>query len=222
MIIVMMYKGDTCDYLEHTLRRAVRASEKHDVVSISDQKINIPGVESFDWDHYAKGTEWFEDLTQFPKSDVFHRRSFVRPAILRNFCNEHGIERFFNADADVLVTGDLHDVCSQWDDCDFTISMCKAARGWLPGINKEIRIGHTNHSVMTALAIEKYIDFTAEYRKVNAAMGDDMMVWSAFAATTGLKWADTADVLDHNIGTQLDTYHNDGTYKWIDWHSGKP
>jgi hypothetical protein len=215
MNIIFMYKGDTCDYMQWTLAQARDASSSHRVICISDRKWGVDGVEYYDWDYYAEGTKWFEELLHGEQDTAFYRRSFVRPAIARNFCQDKGIGRYFNADADVIVTCNLDEVCGQWDDCDFTISLCNKATGRLPGFDSDIRIGHTNHSIMTLKAIDDYIEFARQYSADHKAIGCDMMVWSAFAARTNLKWVDTAGVLDHNIGTQLDDYENDGTVKTL-------
>ena len=208
MNIIFMYKGDACDYLQWTLAQARDASKSHRVICIADREWGVEGVEYYDWDHYAEGTKPFEDLMYGEQDDEFHRRSFVRPAIARNFCQDMGISRYFNADADVIVTCNLDEVCEQWADCDFTISFCNKATGCLPGFDRAIRIGHTNHSIMTVKAIDDYMEFARQYSAEHTAIGCDMIVWSAFAARTNLKWADTSSVLDHNIGTQLEDYES--------------
>jgi len=215
MNIIFMYKGDTCDYLQWTLAQARDASKSHRVICISDKEWGVDGVEYYDWDYYAEGTKPFEDLMDVPQDDVFHRRSFVRPAIVRNFCQDKGISRYFNADADVIVACNLDEVCEQWADCDFTISFCDKAKGQLPGCDHVIRICHANHSIMTTKAVDDYIEFARQHSAAHKAIGCDMMVWSAFASKTNLKWADTSGVLDHNIGTQLEDYENNGQVKTL-------
>ena len=219
MTIIMAHKGPACDYLGATLRCAVLASERHRVISISDQQIHLDGVENYSWDHYAEGTKWFEDLPRFAEEDVFHRCSFVRFAIMKNFCEDKGIDRFFSADSDVVITADLGAVCEQWNDCDFTMSVHPATRMgmvWFGG-NKEMDIGHASHSVMTIGALTEYMEFCKEYAAIDGHIGCDMMAWSAFKERTTKKWANTFSVLDHHIGDGLDTYENDGQLKIITW-----
>lgn len=208
MNIVMMYKGDTCDYLQWTLAQARDASKSHRVICISDRDWGVGGVEYYDWDYYAEGTKWLEDLPEMPEDDVFHRRSFVRPAILRNFCQDKGIDRVFNADADVIIACDLDDVCKQWADCDFTIS--------------GFPFGHVNHSVATMKSIDAYLDWCRNRGKDMKGVGCDMASWSLFVSKTNLSWVDTSKVLDHNIGTELDVYEDENGHKRIVFVDGKP
>lgn len=223
MTIIFMYKGKACNYLVYTLRCAVLASPNHRVISISDQRIKMDGVENYDWDEYADGTKEFEELPGFPEEDVFHRRSFVRPAILKRFCSQHGIDRFFNADADVLVMDDLDVVMEPFKDCDFTMSICSKARGKLTGLDGLQTIGHTNHSLMSLKTITEYMDFAKWFAaEAPESIGCDMMCWSAFKEFTSLKWADTFDTLDHHIGDAFDKYHNINGHKYIEWFRGRP
>lgn len=222
MTIIFAFKGEG-QYLQWTVKQAKLASPKrHRVIVLGDQDPAPGFCEFYKWDDYADGVEDFESLLDKPNQ--FEAKAFSRALVTYNFCKKHGISRYFNADWDVLITTDLGKVCDMWSWCDFTMSFCKNAKHKLPD-GRVMPVGHSSHAMITIRALKAFIAFA---RKVcrQRTHGCEMLVWTEFAHLGGMKCADTIDVLDHNLGTQLDEYHNiefaGSRYKWLDWSDGGP
>jgi hypothetical protein len=221
MTIIFAFKGPA-HYLKWTVKQAALASKRHRVICLTDEDPAPGYCEWYKWDDYADGVDEFAGL--FKKSNHYKSTAFVRHLVIYNLCRKHGISRFVNADWDVIITTDLGRVFDMWSYAAFTISMCKDAKHTLID-GRTMPIGHTGHAMITIKALKEFIGFAKKVCR-ERTHGSEMLVWTEFAHLGKLPWADSADVLDHNLGTQLDEYHNveiTGTrYKWVDWENGGP
>jgi hypothetical protein len=221
MTIIFAFKGPG-HYLQYTVKQAYLASRRHRVICLTDYDPAPGFCEWHKWDDYAEGVTEFEALLE--GNSHFERTAFSRALVIYNFCKAHSISRYFNADWDVVITTDLGRVCDMWSWTDFTMSMCKEAKHALPD-GRVMPVGHASHAMVTIRALKAFIAFSRKACR-QRRHGCEMLIWTEFAYLGGMRWADTADALDHNLGSQLDEYHNlefeACRYKWIDWVGGKP
>jgi len=221
MTIIFAFKGPG-HYLKWTVKQAALASKRHRVICLTDHNPAPGYCEWHKWDDYDDGVEDFEGLLQEPNQ--FEAKAFSRALVIYNFCVKNKVYRYFNADWDVIITTDLGKIFDMWSWADFTMSFCKEAKHTLVD-GRTMPVGHASHAMITFKALKAFIKFSRKICR-QRAQGCEMLVWTEFAHLGGLRCADTIDVLDHNLGSQLDEYHNveinGGRYKWIDWSEGGP